>query len=372
MRCRDDPRLRRAAKWLAPFELTCSHAVALRGPIRSKGVGKMRKNVMRTLLVSLSALGLIVLTGCDSPIPKAVGSPEKLTIGTYAGDTSALLWIAKGRGYFTEEGVDVQFKVQESGRASFADLLAGKVDLVTVAEFVFVRQVVERPDLRILAVVANTSQLKLVARKDRGVTQVSDLSNKRIGLVRGSIAEYYLQLFLITRHLPYQGDQLVDLPPSEQVEAIARGDIDAAIVWEPFARQMQEKLADNAVTWPAQSGQDYYWLLVGTEDTLRKRSAAIRRVLAALASAEDFIKNNGNEAKRIVASQLGSAHMPDLWETSSFELTLSRPVVLAMESELRWMNSMNGVREFKMPDFLDVIYFDALKSVRPEKIKMLH
>jgi hypothetical protein len=64
--------------------------------------------------------------------------------------------------------------------------------------------------------------------------------------------------------------------------------------------------------------------------------------------------------------------MPELWETSRFDLSLSRPVVLIMESQLRWMNSGKGVQEFKMPDLLEFIYFDALNSVKPEKIKILH
>jgi NitT/TauT family transport system substrate-binding protein len=135
---------------------------------------------------------------------------------------------------------------------------------------------------------------------------------------------------------------------------------------------MKNELGKTAVSWPAQSGQDFYWLLVGTDDTLKKRSSAVRGVIAALAAAEDFMKHQPNEAKTIVASQVGSNHMPELWETSRFDLSLSRPVVLIMESQLRWMNSGKGVQEFKMPDLLEFIYFDALNSVKPEKIKILH
>ncbi len=64
--------------------------------------------------------------------------------------------------------------------------------------------------------------------------------------------------------------------------------------------------------------------------------------------------------------------MPELWDTHAFTLSLSRPFVVAMEAELRWMNSRQGVEKFKMPDLLDFIHFDALNSVKPEKIEMLH
>lgn len=327
---------------------------------------------IRTLLALLSVIVPAVLGSCDSSKSKAVGSPEKLTIGTYLGDLSALFWIAKDRGYFSEQGINVELKTHESGLESYMDLLAGKVDLATITEFVFARNVSKRPDVRVLAVVGQTSNLKLVARKDHGIAQMSDLRKKRIGLVRDSVAEYYLHLLLMFHQMALPDCEIVDLPPSEEVKAIAKGEIDAAVVWEPFARQMQKELGTNGVSWSAQGGQDFYWLLIGTDDTLRKRSSAIRAVLAALASADDFIKAQREEARKIVAAQVGSNHMPELWETHGFTLSLSRPFVVAMESELRWLNSKQGVEEFNMPDFLDFIHFDSLNSVRPEKIQMLH
>ncbi len=326
----------------------------------------------KILFPALLVAGLIILTGCESSKPKTVGSLENLTIGTYSGDLSALFWIAKDRGHFFEHGVNVELKTHESGLESLTDLLAGKVDLATITEFVFARQISERPDLRMVAVVGQTDDMKLTARKDRGISQVSDLRNKRIGSVRDSISDYHLHLFLMLHRIAWQDIQIVDLPPSEQVNAIIQGDIDAAIVWEPFARQMQKELGKNAISWSAQSGQEVYWLLVATEDTLRKRSSAICAVLAALGSAEDFIKNQPNEAKRIMASQIGSNHMPELWETSGYTINLSRPVVLAMEAELEWMNSRLGVKPLKRPNFLDYIHFDALESVNSERVKTLH
>ena len=299
-------------------------------------------------------------------------SQEVLTIGTYSGDLSALFWIAKDSGYFSKHGVNVQLKAHESGLESYTELLAGKVDLATITEFLFARNVFKRPDVRILSVVGQIDTLKLIARKDHGITQVSDLRNKRIALVRDSVADYCFHLFLMFHQVPFQDNQIVDLPPSEQVKAINRGDIDAAVVWEPFARQMKNDLKENAMSWPAQSGQDFYWLLVGTDDTLKKRSSAIRGLLSALASAEDFIENQQNEAKRVVASQVGSNHMPELWERGRFGLALSRPFVQAMEAELRWMNSKQPDQQYKMPDLLNFIHFDALESVRPEKVQMLH
>ncbi len=323
-------------------------------------------------MISFLTLNLVVLTGCDSTKPKAVGPPENLTISIYPGDYSALLWIAKDRGYFSEQGLNVRLETKDSGLAALRDLLAGKVDFALVSEFVFVSHIFQRSDIRIITVVSQMENTRLVARKDHGITQMSDLRNKRIGLVLGSNQEYYLSRMLVMQQIPDQDIQKIDLGPSEQVKAIVQGEIDAAVVWEPFDREIQKELGKNALSWPVQSGQPFYGVLVGTDATLKKRPAATCGVLAALISAENFTKNNQDDAKRIVASRIGSNHMPELWEASGFRLTLSRPVILAMESELRWMNSSQRVETFKMPNLLDFIHFESLSSVSPEKIQMLH
>jgi ABC-type nitrate/sulfonate/bicarbonate transport system substrate-binding protein len=330
---------------------------------------------IRILLAVLCGVGLILSTGCDSPRPKpnAAKSPETITISTYKGDHSTLLWIAKDRGYFTEHGVNVKLETQESGPASLRALLAGKGDLDAFADFVFVSHMLEHPEIRILTVIAQLDNvIRLVARKDHGITGPSDLRDKRIGLVRNTSADYYFHMLLMLQNIPYQDVKVVDVSPSQQVKAIMQGDIDAAVVWEPFARQMETELGKNAISWPAQSGQDFFWTLVGTDDTLKKRSSAIRGVMTALCSAEDFANTQRNEAKKIVAAQIGASHLPELWETNSFSLGLSRPLILAMESQFRWIKSKEEVRVFKMPDFLNFISFDHLNAVRPERVQMLH
>jgi len=318
---------------------------------------------------------MIVLGGCDSGGSKSgsAKSAEAVTISTYKGDHSALLYIAKDREYFAEHGLEVQIQTQESGPASLRDLLAGKVDLAAFADFVFVSHILEHPEIRILAVVAQLDNIiRLVARKDRGITEISDLKGKRIGLVRNTSADYYLHMMMMFQKISNQDVQVVNLSPSEQMKAIMGGDIDAAVVWQPFARQMENELGKTAISWPAQSGQDFYWILVGIDDKLKKRAPAIRGVMAALAAADDFATNQSDQAKKIMASQVGPGHWPEIWEKNRFSLGLNRPFILAMEAQLRWIKDRQGDQGFKMPDFLDFIYFDALKSVKPEKIKIIH
>ena len=297
---------------------------------------------------------------------------ESLTLGTSAIALSSLIWVAKAKGYFAEQHLDIDFRLYESGHLAIRDLLAGKLDLATASEFAAVRHGLERADFRIISILSQAQDQQLVARRDRGITKLSDLRNKRVGVAQNTSAEYYLHLLLILEKIQSEDIQVVNLLPSEQVTAVTKGDVDAVMVWEPFATMAKQELGSNAVSWEGQSGQDEYWLLLSTAGVIEKKSRALRRFLAALAKAEDFIKNNDIEAMGIMQKQLERPNLASLWRNNRFGLGLHRPLILKMEAELEWVKSGPGTGQSDIPDLNNFVYFDALNSVEPTKIKLLH
>lgn len=324
--------------------------------------------------MSISALGLVIWTACESTTSKQLPnrSAESLILGTSANDLSSLIWIAKARGYFSEQGLNIDVKLYESGHLAVQDLLAGKLDLATATEFAAVRHGIDHPDFRIVSILDEAQDQQLVARRDSGITQLSDIRNKRVGVARGTSSEYYLHLLLILEKIRTEDVRIVHLLPSEQMKAITGGDIDAVMVWEPFASKVKEDLGTNAVSWPGQSGQDEYWLLVGTAGTIERRSLAIRRFLAALGSAEDLVENNETEAMEIVAKQLEGRHLRSSWRNHRFRVCLHRPLVLKMEAELKWLQPGAGAQQASVQDVYGFVYFDALKSMESKRIRVLY
>ena len=316
------------------------------------------------------ALSLLILSACEPTTTKQ--PPEKLTLGTPAVDLSSLIWVAKGRGYFAEQGLDVEIKLYESGNIAATDLMNGKLDLACATEFATAQAWFQQPDLRLISILDRTMDQRLVARRDHGISEVSDLRNKRIGVWRGGNSEYYLAMILSLHNIPSSDVRKVNLLPTDQMKAMAKGEIDAMIVWEPFVTMIEEELGNNAVSWPGQLGSDYSWLLLSTQAVVTKRSGAIHRLVSALASAEDFIQDHNEGAKQIVAAELGPAHQDSSWKNHKFCLGLDRPLILVMEDQIRWMNRKAHIKQSEFPDLLSFIYFDALSSVRPNKVKILH
>jgi NitT/TauT family transport system substrate-binding protein len=343
------------------------------------GSPTFRKNQVKTRItvLFLSVIILAALTGCDSPKPKtpSVQSVETITLGTaHPEDFAALIWIAEDQGYFAANGLKVNTKTYDAGAKAVKDLLAGKVDLATATDFVGARSILNQDDLRIICNIceigAGTS--KIATRKNHGITKLSDLRGKRIGLLRGTASEFALDLLLIMENIPVRKIEKVDLSPTEQIKAISEGRVDAVIVWEPFYSKIRSELGENCASWPVQSVQSNYFLLLGSAEGVRKRAHAIRQLVASLVSAEEIIKIQRDESKQIVARKLESNHIESVWTGFKITVGLDDSLALMMKAQMRWMRPDTQTKDPAALDILPYIYFDALKSVQPEKIKILY
>jgi len=346
--------------------------VITRRTIAGEGIDSLTMKIVQTIAATLSVLGIVFGTGCDFCKPKESSgrSAERLTLGTVPVDAASLVWVAKRQGYFAQQEVDIDIRLYETGNLAVQDLRAGKLDLATALVFVTLRHCIQCSDLRIIAGLVEGQTHELVARRDRGITAPVDLKNKRVGISRSTSSEYYFNLMMLLANVKPEDVRIVDLLPFEQVGALLKGDIDAGILYEPYSSRVKKELGSNAVSWSAQSGQNDYGLLVGTRETIEKRSDAIARFLTALASAESLINNDRGRAMAIVAKELGDKHVASSWKNLKFELSLHRPLVLKMEAELRWLRSASDAPKSNVPDVYQLIYFDALRAVANEKIGM--
>ena len=311
--------------------------------------------------------------GCQEKPEEYTGPVEKLTLAAYAGDTGALVYIAQEQGYFADNGLDVTIKDFESGKAAADVLLAGEADISTSADFVLVSNSFEQDNLRVLGTVALAETVELVTREDTGINQPSDLKGKRVGITRKSVGEFFLGTFLIFHGLSVQDVQVIDLTPSEIVDAVVNGDIDAGLTWEPNIFKVKSRLGADVISWPGQSGQDFYFILLTKEEFIEENPQVIERFLQALIRAEEFVKENEAEVKKLFATMFGyeSSYIDYSWQRHDFTVVLPQALIVAMEDQARWRIKNKLTEATEIPNYLDYIYLDALEEVKPEAIGII-
>jgi len=174
--------------------------------------------------------------------------------------------------------------------------------------------------------------------------------------------------------LKIQNITIVDLKtPEEWVDTVMKGDIDVVVTAQPYANTVRERLGTNGFFWPVQSSQFLHGLMVSTDNWVTGHPELAVRFIKSIAQAEEYASRNPDKAKAVVqkALNLDAGYIEMVWAQNQFSLYLDQSLLLAMEDEARWMISNNLTAEKTVPDFLDLIYADALKSVKPGAVRIV-
>lgn len=300
---------------------------------------------------------------------------ESITVGnaqTLEADT--LVYVAQEQNFFAKNGLKVTIKEYTSGMESVNELFKGSIDIATTAEFPLVIKALNQEKISAIASI-NKSQLQdLIARKDRGINDISDLKGKRVGVTLGTIAQFYLGRFLTINGINLKDITQVNINPSESADALKKGDVDAVIIWQPYANIIENALGSNAKIWSVQNNQATYIIEVAKRDWIAQHADALSRYVNALAQAEDYLKKNPNQVRAMMQKKLNytDSYMTAVWDRNQLSLSLDQSLILAMEDETRWMieNQLTNVKE--LPNFLDYIYVDAIEEVKPEAVSIVH
>jgi NitT/TauT family transport system substrate-binding protein len=154
---------------------------------------------------------------------------------------------------------------------------------------------------------------------------------------------------------------------------MANGTVDAVIIWEPNANNLQKQLGTDSVVFPAQEGQYYYWLMICTNKTATERPGMIRNVLAALVDAESFTQQNPEEAQQIVATRLrmDPTYIRAVWPKYHLIVSLDQSLITAMEDEARFAIQNNLTNKREVPNYRGNIYRDGLDAVKPQAVTII-
>ncbi|MCJ7568490.1 MAG: NrtA/SsuA/CpmA family ABC transporter substrate-binding protein [Anaerolineales bacterium] len=332
---------------------------------------KMSKSTMIIVLILLVVVSSVTVWLLIKPSQGGEIPMEQVVVAT--GKSAVLVYIAEDQGYFTENGLDVKIIDFPSGKQAVEAMLAGEADIATASMSVLVSYALDGRALKTFAEIAQYRIKDLVARRDRGITQISDLKGIRIGVTMGSAGEFALGRFLTLNGISSDDVELVDISAPEMVKAIDEGMIDAALTWEPYTYHIVQALAENTISWPGDSDQDSSFILLCTDGWLEAHPTVDERFLLALLQAETFVLENNQQAREFIEQQFAydPAYWASVWPKYSFTVRLSQGLILAMEDEARWRIEAGLTEARSVPNFLDFISIEALEKVHSEAITMI-
>jgi NitT/TauT family transport system substrate-binding protein len=328
--------------------------------------------VIPVALVALAAGGLAWWVVAPPAAP--AGPPVEVTVGKMAIPAHALLYLARDRGYFAENGLAVTFREYGTGPEAMDALLDGEVAIAASGEFVVVQQAFDRAPVRVVASIDRYEFFSLAARQDRGIVNASDLAGKRIGVGRRSNGDFFLGRFLDLNGIGLDTVTLVDVPPPQWADAVANGSVDAIVIRRPAeVAPVRERFGDGVVVWPVQNDQPSYLVMSCRNDWIADHQETLRRLLTSLARAEEYALADPDEAKAIVGQRasLSRAYLDEIWPQHRFALSLDRSLLYALNDEAQWAVANNLTSATNVPDFREYMDTTALARVDPNAVTIL-
>jgi len=301
------------------------------------------------------------------------GKMESITIGILHVEAAGLIYLTADRNLFADNGLNATVRNYDTGVGTIDALLKGEVNIAWAAEYPFVTRVFDKEKISIIGVIDRFSYFYLLARKDRGIIKPQDLKRKKIGLSKGTISEFYLGRFLALNGLAIKDLSVVNVAPSEFVNALASGSIDAIIAWRPFANEIRKKSSDRVVEWSVQSGQAAYGVVVARNDWIGAHTELVNRFLKSISQAEEYLIRQPAQAKAVIQKWMkyDDASMANAWAENQYSLCLDQSLVAAMEDEARWMIKNSLTSEKQVPDFMNYISMGGLNAVKPHAVNMI-
>lgn len=334
-----------------------------------------RPSRSRFAISSLVILAVIVLSGSGcTPSDKKASPREKITIAYTAAFDAVLVHIAFAKGFFAEEGLDAIPQPHAFGKPALESVLEGKADLAGVGDTPFVFAVMNgRKITTIATILTSNGNNAIIARKDRGIEKPSDLAGKKIGVTFGTTGDFFLYSFLRFHGVDEKQVKRIDMDPGDMAEALTTGRVDAVSAWSPFQQQMRKKLGTNGIVFSAGTVYTEAFCIAAMQDYVNRAPEVVKKVVRALMNAESFVNRHPEESQRLVVefTKADKAILKDAWDVFTFSVALDQSLLVDFEDQTRWVLRNRLTTRRDMPNYLDFIYDNALRSVNPAAVSIV-
>ncbi|MFT3989938.1 MAG: ABC transporter substrate-binding protein [Luteolibacter sp.] len=254
--------------------------------------------------MKLNKTVLIATAFALSSLARLAAEPLKIAYSDWPGWVAWEIGIKKG--WFKEEGVDVQFQWFDYVPSMDA-YVSGKVDAVTMTNGdALVTGATGKPSVGILINDFSNGNDMIVAAP--GIDSIKDLKGKKIGVEEGFVCHLLLLAGLEKNGIKPEDVTIVNTPTNETPQVLASKAVDAIGAWQPNSGQALKVLpGSKPVFTSADAPGIIYDLLFVSAESLEKNREEWAKVVKVWYRIVEYIKNEENldEALAILSARVG-------------------------------------------------------------------
>jgi len=327
-----------------------------------------RDHVMKALIAAAAAV-LLSLASCAAALAQDTG---KVVLGWAANPQTAPIVVATEKGYFKDAGLDVKSVHFVTGREALEALLGGQLDLGFMAEFPPVIGALREQPFRVVTTLSKYLGNRIIGTASGGFTGIKDLEGKKIGTTLGSNNAYFVEYVLKKYGIKAT---IVNVAAADIVPALARGDIDAGVPFPDFYQKARVALGSN---YRDVVSNDYtaWFVVAASMGLVDKRPGDLKKFLAALIKADDFIKADPGAAQEMLAKEMSGladlAQIKSTWPEAAYVVGLDRKLLDLMVDEGKWIVDRRLIKDVKVDpaEFRRYMADGPMRALDPARVDL--
>lgn len=279
----------------------------------------MKMKNRKTLIIVFGMMMALFLTSCGRK------ADNEVNIGYFNNITHAQALYMKAEGTLEEalgEQADVKWTAFNAGPAEVEALFSEHIDIGYIGPFPAINANVKSEGDIMLLTGATKGGSVLVTRKDAGITSVEELEGKKVAIPQIGNTQHLCLLALLQQYNlkpeTSGGTVTVSAVANADVENLmGRGDIDAALVPEPWGATLLEKGANLMLDYDEiyMDGTFDVAVVVVRKEFMEEHPEVVEEFLVQHNAATKYINENKEEAVKIINQEIDASTGKNLSES---------------------------------------------------------
>ena len=246
----------------------------------------MKKIKRNLLLLAMSLTMIISLVGCGAK--EEVQENNTIRLGVMSAADSAPILLAQEKGYFEEEGVNLELEIFSNGATKQSSIQAGELDAAMLSMIQFLNNV--KGGLQAKITTTTDGMFPIVLAKN-----YEEKEDVKVGLMEVSVINFLADQYL-TDYKVYINEMPV------RMQMLMEDKIDMAVLPEPLASNAQLKGLEKRVYGDPDDFTPN--AIIFTDEFIKNNPKTVEGFHNAYNKAVEDIINNPDEAKDILISKL--------------------------------------------------------------------
>jgi NitT/TauT family transport system substrate-binding protein len=256
----------------------------------------LRKNVF--VLFFVTVMLFVTASGCENLSKNTSSQSYRIGLGPWIG--FGPIYLAREKGFFKEVGIQPELTVITGLAERNSALKAGRIDALAAPVDYFVLSAGNNlKTTTVMAIDESVGGDGIVAKKS--IKSFKELKGKKVAFQRGLPGEFFLRVLLQNNGMVLEDIKPVDMETAQAGAAFIAGQVDAAVVWEPWLSKATEKGNGFVLASTKQYPNIIVDCLAFNQSVVEKAPQDVQKIVNAIFKAIAYWEKNPDESNKIMA-----------------------------------------------------------------------